>query len=122
MRASNLLVTINTRLPIDDEGERLFALYETSSAKEITTRYQLLYPSHILPHETYIQLVGDLRAIRVECNDNRRAIAAHHRKTLELPTLARIEDKGMGGTEENVAKELMLIEHSRSAGSNAAVS
>jgi hypothetical protein len=89
MRASNLRVTKNTRLPNNDEGERLFALYEASSAKEIATTYQLLYPRRILPHETYIQLVSDLRAIRAECNDNRLAIAAHHRKTSGLATLQR---------------------------------
>ena len=81
LQASNLPVILHTKPPRDDEGERLFALYEASSAKEIAATCQLLYPRRILPHETYMQLVGDLRAIRTKCNDNRLAIAAHHRKT-----------------------------------------
>jgi hypothetical protein len=69
--------------PRDIEGERLFALYETSSAREITATYNLLYPSHSLPHDAYMALLGDLRAIRTETNDNRLAIAVHHRRLLE---------------------------------------
>ena len=69
--------------PRDIEGERLFALYETSSAREITATYNLLYPSHSLPHDAYMALVGDLRVIRKEANDNRLAIAVHHKRLLE---------------------------------------
>ena len=71
-------------LPLDDEGRRLFGLYEASSAKEVTAAYQLLYPSHRLPHPEYMKLVGDLRAIRTECNDKRLAIEAHRIKMREL--------------------------------------
>jgi hypothetical protein len=81
------LVTPRTTLPRDDEGDRLFALYEVSSAKEIAATCQLLYPSRSLPHETYMKLVGDLRAIRTECNVNRLAVGAHHEKMLELLTV-----------------------------------
>ena len=70
-------------LPLDDEGCRLFALYEASS-KEVAATYQLLYPSHRLPHPEYMKLVGDLRATRTECNDKRLAIEAHRSKMLEL--------------------------------------
>lgn len=78
---------LHTILPRDDEGTRLFALYEASSAKEIATTYQMLYPRHILSHEKYMELVGDLRAIRTECNQDRLAIGTHHKKLLELQEL-----------------------------------
>ena len=71
-------------LPLDDEGCRLFGLYEASSAKEVAATYQLLYPSHCLLHLEYMHLVGALRAIRKECNDKRLAIEAHRSKMLEL--------------------------------------
>jgi hypothetical protein len=71
-------------LPLDDEGCRLFALYEASSAKEVAATYQLLCPSHRLPHPEYMTLLGDLRATRTECNDKRLAIEAHRTKMREL--------------------------------------
>jgi hypothetical protein len=74
----------NTQLPRDNEECRLFALYEASSAKEITATYQLLYPGRSLPHETYMEMVDALRAIRTECNDNMLAIRAHRMKMLEV--------------------------------------
>jgi LmbE family N-acetylglucosaminyl deacetylase len=73
----------NTKLPRDDEGYRLFALYEASSAKEIAATYQLLYPGRSLPHETYMEMVSDLRAIRAECNDNMLAVGKHRQKMRE---------------------------------------
>ena len=71
-------------LPLDAEGCRSFALYEAFSAKEVAAAYQLLYPSHRLPHPEYMKLVGDLRATRTECNDKRLAIEAHRTKMREL--------------------------------------
>jgi hypothetical protein len=75
---------LDATLPLDDEGYRLFALYEASSAKEVAATYQLLYPSHRLPHPEYMKLVGDLRATRTECNDKRLAIETHRIKMREL--------------------------------------
>jgi hypothetical protein len=74
----------NTKLSRDDEGARLFALYEASSTKEVAATYDLLYPSHPLLHPEYMKLVSDLRTLRQECNDNRLAIGAHRKKMLEL--------------------------------------
>ena len=71
-------------LPLDDEGCRLFGLYEASSAKEVAATHQLLYPSHRLLHPEYMQLLGTLRATRTECNDKRLAIEAHRTKMREL--------------------------------------
>lgn len=71
-------------LPLDDEGCRLFGLYEASSAKEVTATYQLLYPSHRLPYPEYMERLGTLRATRTECNDKRLAIEAHRTKMREL--------------------------------------
>ncbi len=79
-------MTLHTVLPRDDEGKRLFALYKVSSATEIVATYQLLHPSRSLPHETYMKLLGDLWAIRRECNVDRLAVEAHHEKMLELLT------------------------------------
>jgi hypothetical protein len=73
-----------TTLSLDDEGYRLLALYEASSAKEVADTRQLLYPSHHLLHAEYMKLLGDLRATRSECNDKRRAIEAHRTKLREL--------------------------------------
>ena len=80
------LVIPDTTLPLDDEGYRLFALYEASSAKEVAATYQLLYPSHRLLHLEYMKLLGDLQATRTECNDKRLAIEAHRTKMRELLT------------------------------------
>jgi len=41
---------------------------EASRAKEHAAASQLLYPSRRLPHETYMKLIVDLRAIRTDCN------------------------------------------------------
>jgi hypothetical protein len=80
-------VRLHTKLPRDDDGTRLVALYDESKAKEAAVTHQLLNPSHKLPHETYMNLVSDLRAIQTECDDNMLAIAAHHKKVSELPRL-----------------------------------
>jgi hypothetical protein len=71
-------VILETRLPKDDERTRLFAVYEASRVKEHATASQLLYPSRRLPHETYMKLIDDLRAIRTDCNDKMLAVRAHH--------------------------------------------
>jgi hypothetical protein len=79
-------VPINRKLPLDDEGCRLLALYEASSAKEIVATYQLLYLGDSLAHETYMKLVGVLRCLRTECSDQRLAVGAHREKMRELLT------------------------------------
>jgi len=71
-------VILETRLPRDDEGARLFAVYEAFCAKEHATARQLLYPSRRLPNETYMKLMVDLRAMRPDCNDKMLAVRAHH--------------------------------------------
>ena len=75
---------LNTKLAQNEQGTRLFALYEAFSAKEIAVTCQLLYPASRLPHETYLKLEDALRIIRTECNDYRLAIGAHRKKMLEL--------------------------------------
>jgi len=77
-------VPLNPKLPLDDEGCRLLALYEASSSKEIVATYQLLYLGRSLPHETYIRMVGVLGSLRTECNDRRLAVGAHRKKMREL--------------------------------------
>ena len=68
----------------DDEGCRLFARYEESSAQEIAATYRLLYPGRRLPHETYMEMVGSLQAIRTTCNNNMLALRKHRSKMLGL--------------------------------------
>jgi hypothetical protein len=82
--ASNLLVTLPTRVPQDNEECRLFALYEASSDKEIVGTCRLLYASHRLLQPEYTKLVAALRAIRAECNQDMLAISAHLKKMLGL--------------------------------------
>jgi hypothetical protein len=79
-----------TLLPKDKEGERLFALYEASSAKEHTAASRLLTPHHGLSNAACLKLLADLRVIRTECNADMLAIAAHHEKMRELLTVHRI--------------------------------
>jgi hypothetical protein len=62
-------VTRDTKLPRDDEEYRRIAIYEASSAKEHAAAVQLLYPSPNLSHRAYMKLVGDLQAIRKDCNE-----------------------------------------------------
>ena len=70
---------LDTKRPRDEEECRLFGAYEVSSAKEHTAASKLLNPPHSVSHPAYMKLLGDLRAIRTECNEDMLAIAAHHR-------------------------------------------
>jgi capsule polysaccharide export protein KpsE/RkpR len=76
-------VTLHIKSPLDDEAYRLFALYEASSAKETAATYRLLNLNHRLPHREYMTLLGDLRSMRMECNEQKLAIEAHRTKMLE---------------------------------------
>jgi hypothetical protein len=49
-----------------------------------TAASKLLNWHHSLSHPTYMELLGDFRAIRTECNEDMLAITAHHKKTREL--------------------------------------
>jgi hypothetical protein len=71
-------VTLDTRLPRDDEERRLFGVYEVSNAKEHAAASKLLISPQNLSHLAHRELLDDLRAIRMECNENMLAIAAHH--------------------------------------------
>ena len=73
-------VTLHTKLPLDDEESRLLAAYASHRAKEHAAAYQVLHPTHSLPLRAYLELVGDLRVIRTECNEKWRAIGAHRKK------------------------------------------
>jgi hypothetical protein len=73
-------VTLNTKLPRDDEESRLLAVYATHRAKEHAAAHQVLHPSHSLPLRAYLELLGDLRVIRTECNEKRRAICKHRKE------------------------------------------
>jgi len=77
-------VTLHTLLPRDKEDERLFALYEASSAKEHTAASRLLSPHHRLSNAEYIELLANLRAVRTKCNKDMLAIEEHHEKIREL--------------------------------------
>ena len=78
--AYHVLVTLHTKLPQDDEESRLLALYTTHRAKEHAAAHQVLHPTHSLPLRAYLELVGDLRVIRTECNEKWRAVGAHRKK------------------------------------------
>ena len=78
--ASHVSVLLHTKHTRDEEESRLFGAYEASSAKEHTAASKLLNPHHSLSHPAYMKLLGDLRAIRTECNDDMLAIAAHRRE------------------------------------------
>jgi len=73
-------MTFDTNLPQDDEESRLLAVYATHRAKEHAAAHQVLHPTHSLPLRAYLELVGDLRILRTECNEKRRAIGAHRKK------------------------------------------
>jgi hypothetical protein len=73
-------VTLHTTPPPDDEESRLLAVYATYRAREHAAAHQVLHPSHNLPLRAYLELVGDLRVIRTECNEKWRAIGAHRKK------------------------------------------
>ncbi len=66
-----------TKLSQHDEECRLFGAYEVSSAKEQAAASKLLNPHHGLSDPAYMKLLGDLRAIRMECNEDMLAIIAH---------------------------------------------
>jgi hypothetical protein len=80
-------VILRTKHPQDDEECRLFGAYEASSAKEHTAASKLLNPHHTLSDPAYMTLLGDLRAIRMECNEDMLAIVAHHKKMREFLTV-----------------------------------
>jgi hypothetical protein len=85
--ASNLSVTLPTRVPQDNEECRLFGVYEASIAKEHIAASKLLNWHHSLSHPGYVKLLGDLRVIRMACNEDMLAILAYHKKMLGFPTL-----------------------------------
>ena len=76
---SSIAMTQSMRDQRDDEERRLFVVYEASSAKEHNAATKLLSPRHDLSRADYRKLLGDLRAIRSECNEDMLAIAAHHK-------------------------------------------
>ena len=80
-------MTLHTTLPRDDEECRLFGAYEASSAKEHVAASKLLNPHHGLSDPAYMKLLGDLRAIRMECNEDMLAIVAHYKKKREFLTV-----------------------------------
>jgi hypothetical protein len=88
-QASRLIVTPHTLLSEDREDERLFALYEASSAEEHAAASRLLNPHHGLSNAPYVELLADLQGIRTKCNEDMLAIAAHHEKMRELLTVQR---------------------------------
>jgi|HubBroStandDraft_6_1064221.scaffolds.fasta_scaffold800061_2 hypothetical protein len=67
-------------LPRDEEECRLFGAYEASSAREHAAASKLLNPHHGLSDPAYMKLHGDLRAIRLECNEDMLAIIADCKK------------------------------------------
>ena len=78
--ASHVSVLLRTKCPRDEEECRLFGAYEVSSAKEHTAASKLLNPHQSLSRPAYMKQLGDLRDIRMECNEGMLAIAAHHRE------------------------------------------
>ena len=76
-----------TKHPLDDEGCRLFGAYEASTAKEYAAATKLLPSPHGISYPAYMKLLGDLRAIRTECNEDMLAIAAYHKRMRELLTV-----------------------------------
>jgi len=91
--ASHVSVSLHTKRPRDKEECRLFGAYEVSSAKEHTAASKLLNLPHSLSHPAYMKLLGDLRAIRTECNEGMLAIAAHRRENarqVNMPILALV--------------------------------
>jgi hypothetical protein len=70
----------------DDEESRLFEAYDASRAKECAVSSKLLNPHHYLSDPAYMKLLGDLRTIRMECNEDMLAIIAHCKKKREALT------------------------------------
>ena len=80
-------MTLHTQHPQDDDDEcRLFGAYEASSAKKHAAASKLLNPHHTLSDPAYMTLLGDLRAIRMECNEDMLAIVAHYKKKRDFLT------------------------------------
>ena len=75
-------MTLHTTLLRDDKECRLFGAYEASSAKEHAAS-KLLIPHHGISDPAYTKLLGELQAIRMECNEDMLAIVAHH-KSLDV--------------------------------------
>jgi hypothetical protein len=74
-------MTPHTQPPRDDEECRLFGVYEASSSKEHAAASRLLdWHRSLYHHPTYMKLLDDLRAIRIECNEAMLAIVEHHEK------------------------------------------
>jgi hypothetical protein len=73
-------MTLYAALLRDGEECRLYGAYEASSAKEHAAASKLLNPHHGLYDPVYMKLLGDLRAIRMECNEDMLAIIAHCKK------------------------------------------
>ena len=74
-------------LPRDEEECRLYGAYEASSAKEHAAASKLLNPHHDLSDPVYMKLLGDLRAIRMECNEDMLAIMAHWKRKRKFLTV-----------------------------------
>jgi hypothetical protein len=85
--ASNVSMTLTTRVPQDNEESRLFGVYEASSAQEHIAASRLLNWHHSLSHPGYVKLLSDLRVIRMACNEDMLAILAHHENMLGFPRL-----------------------------------
>ena len=49
---------------------------------------KLLSPHHGLSQADHRKLLGDLRDIRMECNEDMLAIGAHHKKEVRTPNSA----------------------------------
>jgi hypothetical protein len=69
-------VTPDAQLLPDKEECRRFGAYEASSAREYAAAGKLLNLLHGFSDLAYMKLLGDLRAIRVECNEDMLAIIA----------------------------------------------
>jgi len=71
-------------LPRDEEECRLFGAYDASSAEEHAAASKLLNPHHDLSDPAYMKLLGDLRIVRMKCNEDMLAIIAHCKKKREF--------------------------------------
>jgi hypothetical protein len=76
-------MTVDTKLPRDDEECRLLAVYEESSTKEHAAAVQFVYPRPDLSDGAYMKLLSDLQIIRKNCNEQMLAVRARHNKLLD---------------------------------------
>jgi hypothetical protein len=76
------------RLSRNHEEYRLLALYEESRAIEILASSRLLYPDRKLEHAEYMQLVANLQAMRMECDQKMLALKAYHSMRLDSLIMA----------------------------------